>query len=114
MKTTLMLTLLVATLPAFAVTQQDVEFAQRQCQQREDPIKCQVARDLARTYQREQRDRMEYDAAIKSRRPMAGSNNVDINVNNGYSNYQGEYRWNHARRKYCYHNRSGSVNHCVN
>ena len=109
----ILLALVLSTLPlsAFALTQDDVNFAQRQCQQRNDTGKCRVARDMMRTYQMEQRDKMEYDAAVRARRPMNGSVNVNIN-SDPYPGYKGEYRWNHNRGKYCYHNNNGSVRSC--
>ena len=95
----------------WAVTQQDVDFAQRKCSMRNDPQECATYRSIANAYQREQRDRLEHDAAIKSGQPMQGSVNIDTNIQTAPN---GDYRWNAKRGKYCWHNRSGSVNRCVN
>ena len=112
MKNILLAVALIATpLSALALTQDDVNFAQRQCQQKNDPAKCRVARDMMRTYQMEQRDKLEHDAAVRSGRPMNGSVNVIIDAD-PYPGYKGEYRWNHNRGKYCYHNKNGSVRSC--
>ena len=78
----ILLSVILAALPlsALALTQDDVNFAQRQCQQKNDPAKCRVARDMMRTYQMEQRDKLEHDAAVRSGRPMNGSVNVIIDA----------------------------------
>ena len=109
----ILLSVILAALPlsALALTQDDVNFAQRQCQQKNDPAKCRVARDMMRTYQMEKRDKLEHDAAVRSGRPMNGSVNVIIDAD-PYPGYKGEYRWNHNRGKYCYHNKNGSVRSC--
>ncbi|AUZ06320.1 hypothetical protein ADP71_31420 [Vitreoscilla sp. C1] len=114
MKIHMIVAAVVATLSvqAWAVSQQDVEFANRQCAQRGEPAKCRIARDLSRAYNQQQRDQLEYDAAVRSGRPMNGSVNVYIDAPS-YPGELGEYRWNHQRGQYCYHNRSGSVNRCV-
>ena len=110
----IILSVILAALPlsAMALTQDDVNFAQRQCQQKNDPAKCRVARDMMRTYQMEQRDKMEYDAAVRSGNAMNGSVNINIDAD-PYPGYKGIYRWNHSRGQYCYHNKSGSVRSCV-
>ena len=116
MKTTILaisLSLLsLLSLSAMAITQQDVDFAQRQCAQRGEPYKCRQARDMATTFQREQRDKLEHDAAVKAGKPMAGSVNIDINSDYG-GDGKGAYRWNSGRSQYCYHNSNGSVQRCV-
>ena len=107
------LMLMVAT-TAWATTQDDVNFAQRQCQQRNDPDKCATYREVAKAYQREQRDALEHDAAIKAKSAMAGANYTDIETNVYSGDGKGTYRWNASRNRYCYHNRNGSVQRCVN
>ena len=106
--------LLLAMSTAWATSKDDVSFAQRQCQQRNNPDKCAIYREIARAYQQERRDTLEYHAATKARRPMAGANysRNETNIYNGSVN--GAYRWNSWRKQYCYHNRNGSVQRCVN
>ena len=88
------LMLMVAT-TAWATTQDDVNFAQRQCQQRNDPDKCATYREVAKS-------------------AMAGANYTDIETNVYSGDGKGTYRWNASRNRYCYHNRNGSVQRCVN
>ena len=111
MKNILLAVALIATpLSALALTQDDVNFAQRQCQQKNDPAKCRVARDMMRTYQMEQRDKLEHDAAVRSGRPMNGS--VNVIIDDPYPGYKGVHKWNHKYNRYCYHNNDGSVRSC--
>ena len=107
------LMLMVAT-TAWATTQDDVNFAQRQCQQRNDPDKCATYREVAKSYQREQRNVLEYNAAVQARRPMSSAYYNDHETNFYSGNNKGVYRWNASRNRYCYHNRNGSVQRCVN
>ena len=106
--------LLLAMSTAWATSKDDVSFAQRQCQQRNDPDKCATYREIARAYQQERRDTLEYHAATKARRPMAGANYSRNETNVYYGNGNGAYRWNSGRKQYCYHNSNGSVQRCVN
>ena len=110
-KIILTLALSVISLSTMALTKDDVNFAQRQCQQKNDPAKCRVARDMMRTYQMEQRDKLEHDAAVRSGNAMNGS--VNVIIDDPYLGYKGDYRWNHSRGRYCYHNSNGSVRSCV-
>ncbi len=105
--------LLLAMSTAWATSKDDVSFAQRQCQQRNDPDKCATYRAVAKAYQREQRDALEHDAAVKANQPMAGANYTDIETNVYMGDGKGGYRWNSNRNQYCYHNSNGSVNRCV-
>ncbi|UOO89050.1 hypothetical protein LVJ82_16630 [Vitreoscilla massiliensis] len=114
MKMMLSLLVLLMATSTWATTQDDVNFAQRQCQQRNDPDKCATYRAVAKAYQREQRDALEHDAAIKAKQAMAGANYTDIETNVYSGDGKGAYRWNGARNKYCYHNSNGSVQRCVN
>ena len=106
--------LLLTMTASWATTKDDVNFAQRQCQQRNDPDKCATYRAVAKAYQREQRDALEHDAAVKAKQPMAGANYTDIETNVYYGDGKGAYRWNAGRKQYCYHNSNGSVQRCVN
>ena len=111
----LALTLIAMPLSALAVSKQDVEFAQRQCQQRNDYAKCQTARDMMRTYQMEQRDRLEHDAAVRANQRMEADRRVYIEQNNYYGgDNRGGYKWNSRHNKYCNHNSNGSVYRCYN
>ena len=85
--------LLLTMTASWATTKDDVNFAQRQCQQR---------------------DALEHDAAVKAKQPMAGANYTDIETNVYYGDGKGAYRWNSGRKQYCYHNSNGSVQRCVN
>ena len=105
------LLILAALLPfyAYGLTADDVSFAQRQCAQRNDPAKCYQARTMSRHYQIQERNKLEYNAAVRANQPMQGSVHV-------YSepDFNGAYRWNHNAKKYCYHDQYGRVNRCVN
>ena len=105
------LILLVALLPFYAhsLTWDDVNFANRQCAQRNDPAKCHHARTLSRHYMIQERNKLEYNAAIRSNQPMNGGVHI-------YSEpeYSGSYHWNHGVKKYCYHDQNGRINRCVN
>ena len=103
--------ILAALLPfyAHALTWDDVNFAQRQCAQRNDQAKCHHARTLSRHYQIQERNKLEYNAEVRANQPMRGSVHV-------YSepDFGGMYRWSHNAKKYCYHNQHGRVLRCVN
>lgn len=105
------LLVLAALLPMFAhaITQDDVNFAQRQCAQRNDYDKCAQARSMSRHYQIQERNKLEYNAALQAGKPMQGGVHI-------YSEPQpvGAYHWNRTYKKYCYHDAGGYVTRCVN
>ena len=114
MKLLLCVSALLFVMPAaWATSKDDVNFDKRQCQQRNDPDKCATYRAVAKAYQREQRDALEHDAAVKAKQPMAGASYTDIETNVYYGDGKGAYRWNSGRSQYCYHNSNGSVQRCV-
>ncbi|AUZ05835.1 MULTISPECIES: hypothetical protein [Vitreoscilla] len=112
MKLSLVCAIIGLSLPvsAWALSQQDVDFANRQCAQRQDPQKCQTARDLSKAYNEQQRNRLEYDAAVRAGQPMQGSVRIETNVYGGDN--RGAYHWNSRHKKYCHHNSDGSVFRC--
>lgn len=111
----LFLALLAVPLASFAISEQDVRFQQRKCSLRNDPGECSTYRSMARQYQMQERDNMEYDAALRSKQRMEADRRVYIEQNNYYGgDNRGGYNWNSKRNKYCNHNSDGSIYKCYN